>query len=76
MSPNEAFDYVIKQYNLNAEEISRKSGIHKSAISNFRNGKHQMTSDNLQKLVQALPPQANAHFWMLFSFSEDEEKVS
>ena len=68
MSPNEAFDFVLKEYKLNADDIARESGIHKSAISKFRNGKHEMNSGNLQKLVQALPPEARTHFNMLFSF--------
>jgi transcriptional regulator with XRE-family HTH domain len=69
MTPNEAFDYVLNEYQVSADEIARISGLHKSAISKFRNGKHQMNSDNLQKLVQALPPEARSHFTMLFSFS-------
>ncbi|MDJ0903728.1 MAG: helix-turn-helix transcriptional regulator [Xenococcus sp. MO_188.B8] len=69
MTPNEAFDYVLNEYKVSADEIARISGINKSAISKFRNGKHQMNSGNLQKVVQALPPDARSHFTMLFSFS-------
>ncbi len=73
MSPNEAFDFVLREYKLNADDIARESGIHKSAISKFRNGKHEMNSGNLQKLVKALPPQARTHFNMLFSFDNGDE---
>lgn len=72
MTPNEAFDYVLNLYKVSAEEVARISGINKSAISKFRNGKHQMNSDNLQKIVQALPPDARSHFTMLFSFSNNK----
>ena len=71
MTPNEAFNFVLNEYRVSAEEIARISGIDKSAISKFRNGKHSMNSDNLQKVVQALPIQAKAHFNMLFSFSNE-----
>ena len=71
MTPNEAFDFVLNEYKVSAEEIARISGIDKSAISKFRNGKHSMNSDNLQKVVQALPIQAKAHFNMLFSFGDE-----
>lgn len=74
MSPNEAFDYVLNEYHVNADELARLSGIHKSAISKFRNGKHEMKSGNFQKLIRALPAQAKAHYCMLFSF--DDIKVS
>lgn len=71
MTPNEAFDFVLTQYDVNADEVSKKSGIDKSAISKFRNGKHSMNSNNLQKVVRALPFQARAHFNMLFSFGDE-----
>ncbi len=69
MSPNEAFDYVLNKYQISADDIAEKSGIDKSAISKFRNGHHEMRSNNLQKLIRALPPEARTHFNMLFSFA-------
>ena len=75
MTPNEAFDFVLNQYEVSAEEIARISGIDKSAISKFRNSKHRMNSDNLQKVVRALPFQARAHFNMLFSFEDEKSKA-
>ena len=76
MTPNEAFNFVLNEYRVSAEEIARISGIDKSAISKFRNGKHSMNSDNLQKVVQALPIQAKAHFNMLFSFGDEISKAA
>jgi hypothetical protein len=76
MSPNEAFDFVMTHYQINADEISQISGIHKSAISKFRNGRHSMNSDNLQKLIKSLPPKVIAHFNALTFYNDDEEKKS
>lgn len=38
MSPNEALDYVLELYDIKTQEVSDKSGVHKSVISKFRNG--------------------------------------
>ena len=70
MSPNEAFDFVMTHYQINADEIAQTSGIHKSAISKFRNGHHAMNSDNLQKLIKSLPPKVIAHFNALPFYSD------
>lgn len=76
MSPNEAFDFVMTHYQINADEIAQASGIHKTAISKFRNGHHAMNSDNLQKLIKSLPPKAIAHFNVLAFYSDAEEQNS
>jgi DNA-binding Xre family transcriptional regulator len=76
MSPNQAFDFVMTHYQINADEIAQASGIHKTAISKFRNGHHAMNSDNLQKLIKSLPPKAIAHFNVLAFYSDAEEKKS
>jgi DNA-binding Xre family transcriptional regulator len=73
MSPNEAFDFVMTHYQINADEIAQTSGIHKTAISKFRNGHHAMNSDNLQKLIKSLPPKAIAHFNALTFYSDNNE---
>jgi plasmid maintenance system antidote protein VapI len=71
MLPNEAFVEVIEKYNLNQQELVNKSGVDKGVVSRFINGKSDITSRNLQKLVMALPPQAKAHYYMLYSFEND-----
>lgn len=76
MLAHEAFDYILEEYKISAKEISELSGIDKSVISRFRNGHTDISTNRLQKLIQSLPPQAKAHFYMLFSFNTKEEKVS
>ena len=68
MTPNEALSYVIEAYNLKPQKLAEDSGVHKSMISKFINGRGDIHSGNLQKIVKALPPQARTHFGMLFSF--------
>ena len=75
MLPNEAFVEVIEKYNLNQQELADISGVDKGVVSRFINGKSDIKSRNLQKLVKALPPQAKAHYYMLYSYDTDEKKA-
>jgi hypothetical protein len=74
MKASEAYDYVLNEYKLKAKDIALATGKSEADISKFRNGHRNISADLLQLFVQALPPQAKAHFYMLFSY--DEEKKS
>lgn len=70
MTPNEALAFVLEQYKVTQQELAKVSGVDKGVISRFINGISDMKTSNLQKLVKALPPQAKAHYYMLFSFDD------
>ena len=76
MLPNQAFEFVIEEYKITQQELSDISGVDKGVISRFINGRTDMKTSNLQKLVKALPPQARAHFNMLFSYGDEIEKLT
>jgi transcriptional regulator with XRE-family HTH domain len=72
MLPYQAFEAVIEKYKITQQELAVASGVDKGVISRFINGISDIKTSNLQKLVKVLPPQAKAHYYMLFSY--DEEK--
>ena len=76
MKASEAYDYVLNHYKIKARDIAEKTGRSETDISKFRNGHRNISADLLQEFIQALPIEARAHFNMLFSYSEIEEKVS
>jgi transcriptional regulator with XRE-family HTH domain len=77
MLPNEAFETVLKKYNITQQEISSLSGVDKGVISRFINGVSDMKTSNLQKLVKSLPPQAKAYYYISYDdFSDKEYKVA
>ncbi len=71
MTPNEALEIVLELYDIKPQKLSQDSGVHKSIISKYLSGR-DMHTHNLQKIVQALPPDARSHFTMLFSFSNNK----
>ena len=75
MLPNEAFLEVIDKYKLSQQDLVALSGVDKGVVSRFINDKSDIKSRNLQKLVKALPPQAKAHYYMLFSYDNSENKT-
>ncbi len=76
MLPHEAFEVVIEKYNITQQELAKNSGVDKGVISRFVNGVSDMKTSNLQKLVKALPPQARAHYYMLFSYDDITNNIS
>lgn len=76
MKASEAYDYVLNYYKIKARDIAEKTGRSETDISKFRNGHRNISADLLQEFIQALPIEARAHFNMLFSYSENEEKVN
>ncbi len=75
MKASEAYDFVLNEYKLKAKDISKATGKSEADISKFRNGHRNISADLLQLFVQALPPQAKAHFYMLFSYDNSENKT-
>ena len=71
MSPNEALDIIFDLYGIKNEDIVKKTGVHKSIISKYRNGHNDMGTKKLQKILQVLPPQAAQHFNMLYLYGID-----
>jgi transcriptional regulator with XRE-family HTH domain len=71
MLPYQAFEAVIEKYKITQQELANASGVDKGVISRFINGISDIKTSNLQKLVKALPPQAKAHYYMLFSYDEE-----
>lgn len=77
MRVHEAYNFVLNEYKITAKSISDVTAILETDISKFRNGKRNIGSDLLQQLVTALPPQAKAHFLILFSHaSEPPDKIA
>ena len=54
--------------NITASELSRLSGVGKSDISNYCNGKYKAKQDKIERLAEAL----NVNPWWLMSGYEDE----
>jgi transcriptional regulator with XRE-family HTH domain len=54
---------TMEECNLRATFLAEHSGLTDQQISAFRNGKRPMQSDNLQRLIDALPPTARIAFF-------------
>ena len=43
-------------------------------LSKFRHDRKDLSARKLQKVVMALPPEAQIHFWWLFSMKDEEDE--
>jgi transcriptional regulator with XRE-family HTH domain len=69
---SEAFKETMFRFKLSGADISEKSGLTPSQISNFRNG-HNLRADSVEKLLAAMPPDAR-RFMVLFVIEETSEE--
>ena len=61
---SDAFRETMFRYALTGKEIADRSGVSERQISRFRNGENLRT-DSLEKLIQALPPDAREYMMLL-----------
>lgn len=65
-----SFDATIKRYRINARELSKLTGVSGNHISEFKNGKRDVSSAVLLRLLDGmneLSPGAKQYFWQLVS---------
>ena len=71
-----AFNLTIELFKLKPSEISQKTGIAASTISDFRHGNRDLRTSTMQKLVSEFPPQAKMYFYSMLSADSDEGKLT
>ena len=69
----DSYFQALKIGGLTAKEISKRSGVRESTISNFRNG-NDVYSSMVQKLIDALPKAVYQQYLLLLSEKESLEK--
>lgn len=65
MNLNKAFDQTLKDFEITAKHLAEISGVAPQTISDFRRGKKAIQTDSLEKLLNVLPAEAQAHFFSL-----------
>lgn len=65
MDQRAALNQTIKLFDIKASQLSTLSGVGENQISRFRQGKASLYAETLQAIVNALPDQARAYYYML-----------
>ena len=63
MNYQEALNKTIEVFAIKASDISKCSGIGANQISNYRHGKSDLNSNNLQLIIDSLPIEAKMYFY-------------
>lgn len=71
MDMRRAFDLTLKDMQIEASEIARRSGIAESDISKFRHGRINCGYQKVEKMIEALTPTAQDYFWLVCKSSGD-----
>lgn len=61
----DALNTTIERFGIRASELATNAGIEESRLSKYRNGHHMLRSDALQGVVDSLPVEARAYFYLL-----------
>jgi predicted transcriptional regulator len=62
MKLSEALRRTMFEFSLYGTELARESGVNKQQIYEFRSGKRDLTASNVDKIIEALPPEAKLFF--------------
>jgi len=65
MEPWQAFDKTLIDHQIKAADLARTTGLRSSQISRYRRGHQDLLSGKLFALIQALPLEAQLHFYLL-----------
>lgn len=60
----EAFNLTLTEFDLSARAIAEAAGIREATISEFRRGLRGVHTDNLERLIAALPSDARQHLFV------------
>jgi transcriptional regulator with XRE-family HTH domain len=63
MKFSEAFDKTLKQFSLTGKALALQSGVTEASISRFRRGERDIQAENLERLINALPIEAQEYFY-------------
>lgn len=70
----EALNETLEVFNLSAKEISQASGVREATISEFRRGLKDIHTDNLERLLHALPQEAKQYLFLKVLVCEMDSK--
>lgn len=64
---NQDFDNTLHHYRINASELAKRAGLSPAMLSKFRSGKSNLSTENLNKLLEqmdAIAPGSRRYFCM------------
>ena len=67
MNTHEAFAETIKRFDISLAHISRETGIAQATLSRFKNGRKDIGTRTLHKIILALPSYAQEYFYTLWA---------
>ena len=76
MDFSKAFDKTLEKHGITGKWLKEASGVSEQMISNFRNGKKQVWTDSLERMIEALPIEAQQYFFeSLLSVNQGSERL-
>lgn len=63
MNFSRAFDRTLNHFGISGKWLSEQSGVSQQMISGFRRGQQRIYSDSMERLIQALPLEAQQYFF-------------
>ncbi|HEY9670475.1 MAG TPA: helix-turn-helix transcriptional regulator [Waterburya sp.] len=72
----EAFFLAVKESKLSGKKLAELSGLSESQLSEFRNGKREITLGNFEQVVNSLPPDVYHRFCCQLTVTQmDQEQL-
>jgi hypothetical protein len=70
------FHATLKEFKIDGQSLSKASGVREATISEFRHGRHAIKTDSLEKLLAAMPLEAQQFYFLnCFGLGMDEKSI-
>jgi transcriptional regulator with XRE-family HTH domain len=70
------FHITLKEFKIDGQSLSKASGVREATISEFRHGRRAIKTDSLQKLLAAMPLEAQQFYFLnCFGLGMDEKSI-
>jgi transcriptional regulator with XRE-family HTH domain len=64
MKLNKVFSETLKHFDLTQKQIAEASGVRQATLSQWLRGEQEINTDTLERLITALPPQAQQYLFL------------
>jgi hypothetical protein len=70
------FDSTLRKFKIDGRTLSRESGVREATISEFRRGVRSINTDSLERMLAAMPLEAQQFYFLnCFGLGMDEKSI-
>lgn len=74
MKFSEALNQTLEEFHLSGKLLAQEAGVREATLSEYRRSKREIHTDNLERLITALPPEAKQYLFVKLLIGELDKR--